>query len=470
MRCAAACVCASWRAAVQDSHISSLHLHAINKSDYNHWPVFLQARQSICHVKLTSSLEVVVADDDQCQSSEAREESCFGAWPLVCDSLFLGYPLNAMQPLKFYEVTGLKDLTIQAIYDCYEDHTLPAKPQLQQLTQLTSLTIEVDRFCRNYRATVKNSLYTSPESLRSFSLHILDQDLDEVPSSYSHKLVHCINHIVALELMGCCVVFAKGSVDVSSLHGLQALSLPCSRVYGDHLGISTWTGLTCLNLTDCQWCDLKHSDRLHYFCAAHLASAFSAFIGWPALQVLSVSGCNLFAAHTGLAVAELQQLQVTWLKPYVDSHHLIIHSRGSLPDIATYAGHPLCAEVLVSLYLSVDMPQVTPNLAESIHQLLRCCKALRVLHLISCGQYKGTATLVLDDAEGRCLKELRLDSFKVDILDLSCSAMLTKLQLNRITEENETPIMRLPDGLLSFDCCGSSLFIEHARCELFALN
>ncbi len=26
--------------------------------------------------------------------------------------------------------------------------------------------------------------------------------------------------------------------------------------------------------------------------------------------------------------------------------------------------------------------------------------------------------------------------------------------------------MRLPDGLLSFDCWGSSEFIEHARCEL----
>lgn len=44
--------------------------------------------------------------------------------------------------------------------------------------------------------------------------------------------------------------------------------------------------------------------------------------------------------------------------------------------------------------------------------------------------------------------------------------MLTKLHINRITEETETPTKRLPDGLLSFDCWGSSVFIELARCEL----
>ena len=259
-------------------------------------------------------------------------------------------------------------------------------------------------------------------------------------------------------------MFAKGDMEVRSLHGLQALSLHGSRVYGDHLGISTLTDLTSLNLTDCQWCDLKHFE--HYlFCAAHLSSGFSAF-GWPALQVLSVSGCNLFAAHTELEVAELQQLQVTWLKPSMHSSDLIIHNGACLPEIATYAVHPLCVEVLVDLYLSVNMSQVTPNLSESIHQLLRCCRALQVLHLISCGKYKGTATLVQGEREGQCLKELRLDSFKVDILDLSCSAMLTKLQLTEIADDDETPIMRLPDALLSFDCRGSNLFTEHARSQL----
>jgi len=105
--------------------------------------------------------------------------------------------------------------------------------------------------------------------------------------------------------------------------------------------------------------------------------------------VLSVSGCNLFAAHTELEVAELQQLQVTWLKPAMHSSDLIIHSGAFLPDIATYAVHPLCAEVLVSLYLNLNMSQVTTNLSESIHQLLRRCKALQILPLISCGEYKG---------------------------------------------------------------------------------
>lgn len=82
-------------------------------------------------------------------------------------------------------------------------------------------------------------------------------------------------------------MFVRGDVDETSLHGLQALSLHGSRVYGNHLGISTLTDLTSLNLTDCQWCDLNNlSDR---FRAADLSSAFSEFIGWPALQVLSVS-------------------------------------------------------------------------------------------------------------------------------------------------------------------------------------
>jgi len=431
--CAAACVCASWRAAVQDSHISSLHLHAIKKFDHKHWQSFLHARQSISYLKLTSSFwKVAMADDDQPQSSEASGESCFSAWPLVCDSLFLEYPFSSMQPYNFYEVTGLKDLTIRAAYDFRSDNddALPSKPQLAQLTQLISLTIEVDRFCPNYRATVRHSLYTSPESLRSFSLRTVDQ------------LMHCLKHIVALELKGCCVVFAQGHAEVSSLHGLQALSLQDSRVYGDHLGISTLTGLTSLNLTDCRWCGLEHYHADDGFWAAHLSSALSTFVGWPALKVLSVSGCNLFAAHTELAVADLQQLQVTWLKPYITSQNLIIHSRAYLPNVGTYAVDPLCVDVLVSLYLSVNMPQVTSNLSESIHQLLRCCKALQVLHLISYGQYRGIATLVVDERQGGCLKELRLDSFTIDILDLSCSAMLTKLHLNKITELLKK--MRLP--------------------------
>ena len=211
-------------------------------------------------------------------------------------------------------------------------------------------------------------------------------NMDKMPPSHSHLLKYCINHIVALKLMGCCVVFSEVDVQVRSLHGLQALSLHGSKVHGDHLAISTLTGLTSLNLTDCRWYCLKQFYEPYILRAAHLASAFSAFVGWPALQVLSVSGCNLFAAHTELVVADLHQLQVTWLKPYINSRNLIIHSNACLADIGTYAVDPLCVQVLVSLYLNVNMPQVTSNLSASIHQLLGCCKALQVLHLISCGQ------------------------------------------------------------------------------------
>ncbi len=110
------------------------------------------------------------------------------------------------------------------------------------------------------------SLYTSPESLRNFSLHFVDQNLDETLPFGSSQLSYCIKHIVALELKGCCVVFMKGDVDVTSLHGLQALSLQGSRVYGNHLGISTLTDLTSLNLTDCQWCDLNKFSG-HFLCS-----------------------------------------------------------------------------------------------------------------------------------------------------------------------------------------------------------
>ncbi len=245
--CAAACVWASWRAAVQDSHISTLHLHALTSFDYEHWQTFLQARPSVCHLKLTSSFwKGATADDYRPQSSEANGQSCFSALPLVCDSLFLGYPFSCMQPHNIYKVVGLKDLTIQAVYDCDDDDAISSRPQLQQLTQLTSLTIEVDRFLHDYRATIMHSLYTSPESLRSFSLHLVDQNLDEMLPFSSNQLSYCIKHIVALALKDCCVVFVKGDVDVSSLHGLQALSLHGSRVYGNHLGINTLTDLTSL--------------------------------------------------------------------------------------------------------------------------------------------------------------------------------------------------------------------------------
>ena len=44
--------------------------------------------------------------------------------------------------------------------------------------------------------------------------------------------------------------------------------------------------------------------------------------------------------------------------------------------------------------------------------------------------------------------------------------MLTKLQLTEIADDDETPIMRLLDALLSFDCRGSYLFTAHARSQL----
>ena len=85
--CAAACVCASWRAAVRSAHISTLHLHANHPQHHKHWKKFLQSR-SFGSLKLTSSVKQTTHED--IEDLKARGKSCFLRLPLACDSLHVG--------------------------------------------------------------------------------------------------------------------------------------------------------------------------------------------------------------------------------------------------------------------------------------------------------------------------------------------------------------------------------------------
>ena len=55
--CAEACTSASWRSAVNRSHISFLHLHAERSFSYRHWSNFLLSKLSVGILRLTASAD-----------------------------------------------------------------------------------------------------------------------------------------------------------------------------------------------------------------------------------------------------------------------------------------------------------------------------------------------------------------------------------------------------------------------------
>lgn len=466
--CAAACGCVNWRAAVQSSPISMLHLHARHRHHHKHWSKFLQSRLLFHHLKLTSSVRQTTVDDTE--DLKARGKSCFLHVPKECDTLFVGQYFTEVlhQYIHKSAAVGLHHLTVQAT-DLDGHATDVVFPSHKYLTQLRSLHIVTDAKTLSIRSVaLDNCLRGCSTSLESLVIEAVDMPETNLPVLF--QLEHCLQHITKLELRSCCTVLSEAfpdGVGITALSGLQHLSLHGSMITGDQTHVSTLTRLTHLDLALCRWFSLE---ELLQHNASALAGALGTFRGWPALQVLRVNRCNLFGEHTLLHVKAAQELQVSYVGPYISMKELHIDTEmGSPEGWLYYLSLPICVHHLVELKLhTYSVRHASSLMPAGLCSLLEHCRHLKALHLANHVVSGPFLTLSVDAGQGACLQELCLHGFSMAAIDLSSLVSLTKVELTRLRHRPGTvPSLRLPCSLRSFSGFGSYLFSSPSRQLLF---
>ena len=116
--CAAACVCSTWRTAVNSSHISSLHLHAVWPSFNRHWRSFFSSRVSIGHLKLTSDLEFLEdlqQGQDQVWEDIKANGCCLESIPIKTEVLDIGGDFGHGLHLYTDQHPDLKHLVVRSV-------------------------------------------------------------------------------------------------------------------------------------------------------------------------------------------------------------------------------------------------------------------------------------------------------------------------------------------------------------------
>ena len=465
--CAAACVCVSWRDIVHSTHINVLHLHARDVQHHKYWRKFLRSRSTFSHLKLTSSVRETTMEDTE--DLKARGASCFLHLPLECDTLAVGQYFTDIlhQYIHKTAAVGLQHLTIQATG--LEGHATDVVfPCLKRLTQLESLSIETQAETLGVRLeALDHSLAGCPTSLKALAIEVVGLPKNDILLPF--PLGQCLQHLTKLELRNCCTIFSDvflGAVCITDLDGLRHLSFQGSTITGCHSNIATLTQLTCLDLADCHWRDvepfLQHGVSVS-------AQAFVTFSGWPALQILRYSHCNLFDESTVLYAIATQELQVSYVGHHISSKKLHIHADlNSMADLSYYASLSFCFCSLAELVLHNDSTVYSSSLlAEGLCSLLEQCHSLRLLHLANRFMPVQCSNVSLDRGQGMCLEELCLHGFNVASVDLSSSTCLTKVELSRVKHRSGmVPLLCLPDTLLSFCSFGSHFFTSSSRQQL----
>ena len=262
-------------------------------------------------------------------------------------------------------------------------------------------------------------------------------DGGEVVNNYTTALTN-------LELISCAV-----GLDDIQMYNLLSLTLEKSDAYSSRNCITALTQLTFLGLAGSTgWARGGVSP----------AKAFKAFYGWPSLQVLQCSACNLFDLHTDIQVKSVTHLQVAWIRQGMDCPELsIVNTQAHDNSITGCVDNVLCATCLVSLQFLFDLPSGHSHhdfdwLTGDICSLLDACTDLKVLSLSSydtydsCGRYDSTgrydsndtddscsaATLALDSSHGANLQELQLRNLQFGALNLEMAPCLSTLRLGNV--------------------------------------
>ena len=457
--CAAACVCSTWCIAVNSSHISSLHLHAICPSFNRHWRSFFSSRLSIGHLKLTSDLELMFPEDLQLVYDQITEDiqangCCLESIPLKTEVLDADVDFGAVLHLYTDPHPDLKHLVVHSV--CSLSQT--AVPNLMQLTQLTKLEIREDKeemgvlnLCRGLR--------NIPASLR----HLVTHGHTGGPALGVHcmkPLMPPLKLLTHLEISDCRLTFANSSI--TCLHGLSSLKLSGDTIRADWFNLTALTNLTALDLSHTTCCALD--SPTHWEMGGPLqeiTDPLLTFTAWSKLSVLNVISCSLYDDQTILNVPLVQEVLLSWLPVSTTGTQICCHLETyDLDAFLELSVDVYAADHLVNLNLMLDDDVCSAyQLNSGLCQLLHSCQLLQVLCISV--ELEDAVSILVDAEHGSSLTDLRLEKMSFNVLDLRQTSSLTSIQLINLTpcrQGRQNPELFLPGDLLSLHVVGGVIF------------
>ncbi len=465
--CAAACTCATWRRAVNSSHISLLHLHADQAPYGNHWRYFLASRRSFGYLRLTAGDKSVDGEVvDNVGEPSSRSNSLQGI-PLACDCLSVDTTFAGMLPQYIQQPAKLKQLAVT--WDCnwvnWTNFETFAFPNLNHLAELTTLQIRAENGSGSPPAElVQYNLNRCPETLKHVTLDRLSLwHRDGQRSAVQQVLGSAAASLTCLELSHC--DFGFGGSSISCLAHLKSMSFQGSTVWSDPSDITMLTNLTLLDLSASEW---HWPKRYHSRVPVMLL-----FTGWSALQVLKLSKCSLFGSQSVLRLPNLVDLQLHWAPVSIGSTTLRICSHlASQQWMFDLLPH---ANWLVELDISLEQLGFYNDYAQSHVFAERMVGLLSLCHRLQSFKFTGALPNVILDAEklgvdrhnAACLHRLSLSKVCFRLLDLQNAVHVTSLELHNVDAVAGFTLM-LPPRVQSFEFTGSYLFTPQARHALSA--
>ena len=312
--CAAACTCASWRCAVNSSHISFLHLHAetsfsykhwSNFFSYKHWSNFFLSKLSVGILRLTTSVDFTCdTDDGHLWVQTFMQQVASTCDHLDADEAFateLHY--LALQPAQLKKLTAWLPCQLSTESCCIF-------PDVRHLTQLTALHIQMknkDSFPRIDSQTLSRI----PESLKDLTIHGYFQGGERLPNIIQPLIQASLAFIQTLRLEDCRVAFVGGGI--TCLCNLTSFSTASSWIWADIHNLDKLTKLTCLDLTGSLWYELTANTFTGPFPIP--AKSLASFTAWPELKALKAISCSLFHPSTKLDLPGVQEVQLGWVVP-----------------------------------------------------------------------------------------------------------------------------------------------------------
>ena len=470
--CAAACTCASWRSAVNSSHISFLHLHAEASLSYKHWSKvfsykhwsnFFLSKLSVGILKLTTSVDFTDDPDD----GHLWAQTFMQQVASTCDHLDADEAFAAELHYLALQPAQLKKLTVWL----HPQHNVESScifPDIKQLTQLTALHIQMKNWV-SAPLIDSQTLSRIPESLKDLTIDGYFRGGCSSPYIIQPLIQSSLAFIQTLRLEECRVAFVGGGI--TCLCNLTSFSTASSWIWADIHNLDKLTKLTCLDLTGSLWYELTaytftRPPRLP-------AKSLASFTAWPELKALKAISCSLFHPSTKLDLPGVQEVQMGWVVPKLVNIRLHLgqtHLEHAPLDPRCLL-YPPCATCLVDLRLNLDFRVLSTGFAAILPQVLFICNSLKVLHLSNF----GFRSVPLDDAvnirlHGQCgeqLTQLHLERFPCNILDLASSAFLTSVKLRCVKSRHGAAYqLSLPSSLRSLDYCGDFLFGSTCRQQL----
>ena len=470
--CAAACACKSWRAAVNSSHIQSLHLHSDDLSQSWQTSSFFKSRCSLGELKLTAGH---CSKDLETFANSSKNTPCVS---LLCDSLHVDMSWAHLLHVHTDALAQIKHLvTVPKVHAANGQY---AFADLRHLTQLKTLKMLSEDMTTVVQAdAIIHSMRQCPATLEQLAIDGQDLGvLTDILYSLEDVLGTTLAQLTCLELTSTEIFLDEGSL--ACFTHLRSLSFEFSQVHAavDSAANLTWlSGVTTLDLSGNTWFDLRISATGTVDMALVYSPAFNSFHGWPALEVLKIDGCNLFGPSTALHIPEVQDVQVHHHNHVTDSNRVRVNRHYSdFGEAMSFSYLPHCACFLVELRVFCEPVVRSAAVVQGIQHLLSTCQSLQVLYLENSGDKQPCHTheqadLVLQDQQAVSLQELQLHYFCFTQIDLRRACSLTSLVLQcadaTIVNICYTDCeLFLPHSLRFFEFRGRALFAPSSRFKL----